>query len=264
MSDAALQLVLDLHNYVVIHARFSSTLTDTHLTYFHKRGVHTEFTNLRGLLISNFLANSPMTWLNFKLSPYAAWLSIIPETQVATQQEVQTQDLMSFLAGLKTWSKKSGTTVYMLKRNQIKGFNYLSPDGFYNMCIVYGLPSSVCDLDWAAQSGTRCFSHTAFGIAEPIIVNGVTKQDRPMSPIKSTITTSLSHHYLDDIAKDDPNVVVVRSGSNQVDNPHLPVDLHSLTVVMTEATDNSYLVAKSHEALRCFTLEMERFQFCYV
>ena len=71
-SDRVLQLVLDLHNYLVVNASFLGNIKDTHLTYFHKCGICTDLLNWRGLLISNFLANSPMTWLNFKLSPYAA------------------------------------------------------------------------------------------------------------------------------------------------------------------------------------------------
>jgi hypothetical protein len=186
LSDKVLQLVLDLHNYSVINARFPGDIKDTHLTYFHKRGIRTDLSNWRGLLISNFLANSPMTWLNFKLSPYAAQMGIIPETQVATQPGVQTRDLMSFLSGLKTWSHRTKTPLYLLKRDQMKGFDYLAPQGFYDACTAYGLPPAVADLDHrAAQSSTRCFPRTAFGIADPIVVEGVTKQRGPMSPFKA-------------------------------------------------------------------------------
>jgi hypothetical protein len=101
-SDKVLQLVLDLHNYLVINASFLGDIKDTHLTYFHKHGICTYLSNWRGLLISNVLAYSPMTWLNFKLLPYAAQMGIIPETQVATQPGIQTHDLMSFHGGLKT------------------------------------------------------------------------------------------------------------------------------------------------------------------
>ena len=44
-------------------------------------------------MLSNFLANSPMTWLNYKMVPYAAKKKIIPEPQVATNQGVQTRDM---------------------------------------------------------------------------------------------------------------------------------------------------------------------------
>ncbi|KAF8223635.1 hypothetical protein L208DRAFT_1204053, partial [Tricholoma matsutake] len=154
LSDKVLQLVLDLHNYLVINTSFPGDIKDTHLTYFHKHGICTDLSNWRGLLISNFLANSPMTWLNFKLSPYATRMGIIPETQVATQPDVQTRDLMSFLSGLKTWSHHTKTPLYLLKRDQMKGFDYLSPQGFYDACTAYSLPPAIAELDHAAQSST--------------------------------------------------------------------------------------------------------------
>ncbi|KAG6899039.1 hypothetical protein C0993_001455 [Termitomyces sp. T159_Od127] len=218
----------DLHNYSVMNMSFPGNLKDTHLTYFHKRGIKTELTNWRGLLISNFLANSPMTWLDFKLSPYAAHHGMIPETQVATQPGVQTRDLMSFVSGLKTWAHRNKSTIYLLKRDQMKGFDYLSPHGFYDACTTYGLPATICDLDCAAQPSTKFFPQMAFGIADPITVKGVTKQGGPLSPLKSTLTTSLGHRYLDDIAKTDQDSVIVRSCSSMAGDPHQPVDQLSL------------------------------------
>jgi hypothetical protein len=230
LLDKVLQLVLDLHNHLVINTRFLGDVKDTHLTYFHKCGIQTNLLNWRGLLISNFLANSPMTWLNFKLSLYAAWMGIIPETQVATQPGVQTCDLMSFLSRPKTWSHCMKTPLYLLKQDQMKGFEHLAPQGFYDACTVYGLPPAVADLDHAAQSSTQCFPWIAFGIADPIIVKGVTKRGGPMSPFKATITTSLGHHYLDDLASSDPDCVVTASESTSkiVNDPHLPDDATSL------------------------------------
>ncbi|KAF8221575.1 hypothetical protein L208DRAFT_1149356, partial [Tricholoma matsutake] len=162
LSDKVLQLVLDLHNYSVINTSFPGDIKDTHLTYFHKRGICTDLSNWRGLLISNFLANSPMTWLNFKLSPYAAWMGIIPETQVATQPGVQTRDPQrwagtALLSRLKTWSHCTKTPLYLLKQDQMKGFDYLVPQGFYDACTAYNLPPAIAELDRAAQSSTQCF-----------------------------------------------------------------------------------------------------------
>ena len=190
-------------------------------------------------------------------------MGIIPETQVATQPGVQTHDLMSFLGGLKTWSHHTKTSLYLLKRDQKKGFDYLAPQGFYDACIAYDSPQAVADLDHVAQSSIRCFPHMAFGIADPIVVNGVTKQGGPMSPFKATITTSLGHRYLDDLASVDPDCVVIQSTSKMVNNPHLPDDAASLCFTMAEATDDSYIAALTFPALRRFTLAMEHFQFVY-
>ena len=60
LSDDALTMVLDLHNYQVMNSCFPGDIKDMWLTMFHKRGIHTNLSNWRGLLLSNVLANSPM------------------------------------------------------------------------------------------------------------------------------------------------------------------------------------------------------------
>lgn len=76
---------------------------------------------------------------------------ILPDTQVAAQPGVQTRDLMSYLSGVKCWANRNKQPVYALKRDQMKGFDYLSPEGFYDAVRAYGLPESIIDLDFAAQ-----------------------------------------------------------------------------------------------------------------
>ena len=127
LSDYSLTPFLELHNYMTMNSCFPGDIKDMYLTMFHKRGLRTDLNNWRGLMISNFLANSPMTWLNYLLTPYIAANNILPDTQVATQQGVQTRDLTSFLAGIITWSNRHNTTIYALKRDQMKGFDYLAP-----------------------------------------------------------------------------------------------------------------------------------------
>ncbi|KAF9017343.1 hypothetical protein BDZ89DRAFT_380028 [Hymenopellis radicata] len=113
-----------------MNARFPGDVTDMWLTYFHKRGLQTDLSNWRGIMLSNFLANSPLTWLNYKLIPYAAKFNLIPDTQVATQRGVQTRDIVSYLSQVKCYAERSRTPIYALQRDQMKGFDYLSPQGF--------------------------------------------------------------------------------------------------------------------------------------
>ena len=127
------------------------------LTYMHKRGVRTNLSNWQGLMLSNFLVNSPMMWLNYNLVPYASKLHIIPEMQVATNQGVQMRDIMSFLASVKCYMKWNHQMVYALQRDQMKGFDYLTLQGFYDAIDAYGLPPSIINLDKAAQSHTKVF-----------------------------------------------------------------------------------------------------------
>jgi len=84
LSDFALSLVLDLHNYEVMNSKFPGDIKDMWLTYLHKRGIRTNLINYRGLMLSNFLANSPIMGLNFKLVLHVAKLNVILETQVGT------------------------------------------------------------------------------------------------------------------------------------------------------------------------------------
>ncbi|KAJ7694633.1 hypothetical protein B0H17DRAFT_931520 [Mycena rosella] len=230
---------------------------------FHKRGLQTDLSNWHGIFLSNFLANCPITWLNLLLTPYVAKHRILPDTQVTTQQDVQTRDLMSYLAGIKCWAARQKKPVYAIKRDQMKGFDYLSPEGMYDAVCAYGLPSQIIDIDHASQTDVKCFIQTAYGTTEPIIITGVNKQGGPMLPLKSTLTTSLGHHYLNDLLSTNPNALIITTSTLKKADPHLPDDHLKLHVAMTEATDDSYIFAKSLQSLRRNTLEMEQFQFAY-
>ncbi|KAJ7208930.1 hypothetical protein GGX14DRAFT_365159 [Mycena pura] len=218
---------------------------------FHKRGLLTDLTNWRGLFLSNFLANSPISWLTTELTAYSSRMGIVPETQVAVQQGVQTRDLMSFLAAVQTWSERHKQTVYALKRDQMKGFDYLAPEGFYDAVRAYGLPQSIIDLDRAAQVDTKCRIRTYYGPTAPIVVSGVTKQGGPASPLKAIYTTSLGHRYLDDIAAQDVDSLVITTSNALKADPHRRDDTLQVMVSMAEATDDSFLFAKS---LRTFPI----------
>jgi hypothetical protein len=263
LSDKALMLVLDLHNYEVMNSCFPGDIKNTWLTTIFKKGLRTDLRNWRGLCFSNFLANSPMTWLNQCLIKYAADKHTLPDTQVAAQPGVQTRDLMSYLAGVKCWANRHKQPVYAIKRDQMKGFDYLSSDGFYDVIRAYGLPSEIIDLDRAAQHEVKCFIQTAYGATMPITVSGVSKQGGPASPLKSTFTTSMGHYYLCDVLKTDDDALVITSSSKERKDPHIVDVKLQILVAMVEATDNSYIFSKSIDSLRKNTLIMEQFQYAY-
>ncbi|EJD45292.1 hypothetical protein AURDEDRAFT_43389, partial [Auricularia subglabra TFB-10046 SS5] len=81
-------------------------------------------------------------WLNHLLMPYVARMGILPETQIASHKGVQVRDLTSFLSGVQCWAQRHKTTVYALKRDQMKGFDRLAPQGFYD-AIVAGNPGAM-------------------------------------------------------------------------------------------------------------------------
>ncbi|KAJ7670832.1 hypothetical protein DFH06DRAFT_1370021, partial [Mycena polygramma] len=188
-------------------------------------------------------------------------MGIVPETQVAVQQGVQTRDLMSFLASIQTWAERHKETVVALKRDQMKGFDYLAPEGFYDAVLAYGLPQAIIDLDRAAQTDTKCRIRTFHGPTSPIVVSGVTKQGGPASPLKAIYTTSLGHRYLDDIASKDPDGLVITTLNALKADPHRSEDELQVLVTMVEATDDSFIFAKSLRAAQVFCLHMERFHY---
>ncbi|EDR05270.1 uncharacterized protein LACBIDRAFT_329991 [Laccaria bicolor S238N-H82] len=201
-----------------------------------------------------------MAWLNCCLIQYSLEKGILPGTQVAVQPGVQTRDLMSFLAGVKCWANRHKELVYALKRDQMKGFDYLAPEGFHDAVCSYGLLQSIVDIDKAAHKETKCFIRTAYRVTVPIIVSDVNKQGGPLSPIKSTFTTSLGHYYLNDLMRNDSDTLIVLSSARKRNDPHLKDDGNCLMVAMVEATDDSFLFSRSLPSLRRNALAMERFQ----
>jgi hypothetical protein len=120
----------------------------------------------------------------------------------------------------------------------MRGFDYLHPQGFYDAIIAYGLPMEIIKFDKAAQMDTKVFIRTPYRTTGPLIVNGFTKQGRPMSLIKSTLTTSLGHRYLDDLAGNSSDTLIIRSKVRcKEESPHTPDDSMQLPVTMVEATN---------------------------
>ncbi|KZV99524.1 hypothetical protein EXIGLDRAFT_640506 [Exidia glandulosa HHB12029] len=183
--------------------------------------------------------------------------------EVAAQQGVQTRDLTSFLAGVQCWAFRHKVTVYALQRDQMKGFDYLAPEGFYDAVRAYGLPESIIKLDQSAQARNRCFIRTAYGFTDPIVVDGVTKQGASLSPTKSAFTTSLGHRYIDDLCIQRPGVLTLQTKMAESGDHHTPADRLALTVTMVEATDDSYIFATKLDTLDFICLTLERFQYVY-
>ncbi|KAJ7916424.1 hypothetical protein B0H13DRAFT_2658307 [Mycena leptocephala] len=183
-----------------------------------------------------------------------------PDTQVATQQGVQTRDLISYLAGIKCWAKRHKTTVYALKRDQMKGFDYLSPQGMYDAIEAYGLPPP-------SPTSTAQLKPTPNATSAPPTVSPTQSLSQALPnkaapfPHQIDLTTSLGHHYLVDLTTNDPDALIISSGRSH--DPHLPNDSLTSKITMVEATDDSYIFARTIPALRRNVLAMERFQYAY-
>jgi hypothetical protein len=110
---------------------------------------------------------------------------------------------------------------------------------------VYILPPEIIKLDKAAQKDTKVLIWTTYRMTGPVVLNGVTKQGRPLSLIESTMTTSLGRHYLDGLARNSLDTLVIKSKTN------------------THSPDNSYIFALTLQALQSFSLKIMCFQFTY-
>jgi hypothetical protein len=60
---------------------------------------------------------------------------------------VQGRDLTSLFAQIETWAIRHRVPLYALRRDQQKGFDRLSPEGFYDAVHAYGLPEQLIQLD---------------------------------------------------------------------------------------------------------------------
>jgi hypothetical protein len=111
---------------------------------------------------------------------------------------------------------------------------------------------------------TKVYVRTAYGIVGPIVVDAVTKQGGPASPLKSVLTTSLGHRYLDDVAsKENGTLILATDATLKGQAPHFPDHDLQAQITMVEATDDSIIFAKDLETLQKYTLIMERFQYAY-
>ena len=95
----------------------------------------------------------------------------------------------TYSGGRISWS--SSSALYMVKRDQMKEFDFHSPEGFHDAIRAYGLPTSIIGL-------ATCWARTAYGLTKLFIINGLTKQGGNLSPCKCVLTASLLNWWLKD------------------------------------------------------------------
>ena len=115
----------------------------------------------------------------------------------------------------------------------------------------------------SAQTAGPYSIKTAYGLTDPILVSGVIKQGGPLSPLKSTLTTSLGHHWLQDLASRLSGALVVSSHQARLHLPHIPTDTLRLPVTMVEAMNDPTIFATTLSSLHTLVLSAERFQAAY-
>ncbi|KAF5377888.1 hypothetical protein D9615_006803 [Tricholomella constricta] len=243
LPDRALLIVLRLANFTIMTSHFPPSVKETNISTIHKRGSPIFLSNYRGITCNNFLLNLPFAWLNSLLTPYVSKHSIIPHTQIATQPGVQGRDLISLIAQIQKWASRTRTPLYILQRDQKKGFDMLEPQGFHDAVHAYGLPQSIVQLD---------------------NVNGVTKQGGSLSPLKCTLTTSLCNRWLTDLQSGQRGELSIASvNAARHGTPHTPYEPPPIRVSMIEAMDDSLLIYSSLPLLLHIARNADRFQATY-
>ena len=261
LSDDALSIILKLINHILSHSHVPDCIKPTNLSTIHKRGPNTYLSNYRGVACNNCLLNLPFAWLNYRITPYLTHHRIIPECQVATQPGTQGRDLISYISQIELWAARENVPLYILQRDQRKGFDMLEPEGFYDAITAYGLPSSIIDLDRSAQDSVPYQVKTAYGLTDSFIVSGVTKQGGSLSPLKCTLTTSLCSRWLMDL--DRQGTLTIQTHQSRIAKPHTPSDDLSLHVSMIEAMDDTLIMRHSLTALKFSARCADRFQATY-
>ncbi|PPQ63162.1 hypothetical protein CVT24_005802 [Panaeolus cyanescens] len=258
LSDPTLLLLLRLLNYVIMSSHFPDCVKETNISTIFKRGSPSDLSNYRGIACSNIILNLVFAWLNDRLCPYLTASHIIPPCQVATQTATQGRDLISYISQVEKWASRTKTPLYVLQRDQKKGFDMLEPQGFYDAIEAYGLPSSIIDLDRSSQERVPYRVKTAYGFTPSFVVNGVTKQGGSLSPIKCTLTTSLCSRWIYDLSQN--SIGFLHMSSNYAaHHPGIPTVPSSVV----EAMDDTLMMTTNLDLLKTCALRADRFQATY-
>ena len=252
-----------LFNYTIKNDYFPEKMKETTLLHIYKKGSRTELSNWRGIMLTNFLANAPLSWLNINLTPYMRKKGMIPDTQVACQEGIQQRDVISYLSNIKSWAERNKKTVYMLKRDQMKGFDFLSPQGFYDAITAYGLPSQIITLNKAALENNRCHPKTAFGLAASFVTSGLTRQGGSISPMKCVLTSGMLHRWVSDETMNLPGRLDIRTKLALSTEWHTPLDDTRVRPFMVEAMDDSIVMGETIPFMTKSTALLETGQFTY-
>jgi len=263
LSDNALETVSELWNYSIRTSRFPNCILLNLLSMIHKRGNVADLANYRGICTGNINQNMPFAWLTSLLTSYLNRLQVVPPTQIATQPGVQARDLVSFIAQLECWADRQQLPLYILRRDQKKGFDRLEPEGFYDAIAAFGLPAEIAAFDRAAQTNVPYKIKTAYGYSRQFMVSGVTKQGGSLSPLKCTLTSAMLSQWLDDSTSLVGDGLIIRSLQSNLSHPHVPSDNIRLPVGLVEAMDDSGIAAGSRTTLDRLCHMSERFQASY-
>lgn len=264
-SDRFLLLVSDIINYTVHTNYFPDALKMNWIVPLPKpKDDLSDMKNWRGIVHANCLYNTITSWFSGAFQSWVWERKLLAPTQVATQQGVQISDLSSFLEQVDTAAHLSQTTVLAIKRDHIKGFDYLHESAYYDCLRFFGVNPAVADFERARTQDIKLRVRTTDGPGDGVITTtGQTKQGDPLSPLKYTLVMSMFYHWVSlnrNLARRTLTLATITAAQGRY---HLPIDKYKLEVVSVEAMDDSILFASSWPALRTLVKLSEVFQRAY-
>ena len=256
LPDETLNIITRLVQYILDNSYFSDNMKETIVVTIFKKGDPTSLSNHRGVMLSNVLMSLQM---------WADAADLLPPHQVATRIGVQGRDATSLLSMITCWAKRNNLCVYALKKDQEKGFDYLSLQCFYDALKFYGLPANLEQFDRASQHQVRCRIQTIHGPTDPIIINDINRQGDHRSPKRYTLATGMGQWWIWDEAMkmENDQLITIRTINATQNNTHLPTDLEKVTITEIDMMDDTFFIAQHPHLLISMHEKNEVFQFAY-
>jgi exonuclease III len=267
LPDNALEIITQLVQYIIDKAYFSDKVKETIVITIYKKGDPTVLANYRGIMLSNLLMNLATAIEANYLQMWADAADLLPPHQVATKTGVQGRDATSLLAMITCWADRTNTPVYAMKKDQEKGFDYLSLQCFYDALAFYGLPPELEAFDRASQKKASCTIQTVFGPTDPLTIDDTNRQGDHRSPKRYTLGTGMCQWWIFDAvtgkAADLDTLITMKTTNGKQGCQHHPGDDTSTTVTEVTMTDDTVFLARNLKTLTLMHEMHEYFQHCY-
>ncbi|EKC98560.1 hypothetical protein A1Q2_07156 [Trichosporon asahii var. asahii CBS 8904] len=263
-AEPFLELIANLCNYTITTNYFPDRLKENYLVPLYKRGDTTNPSNYRGIVLANCLYQLISAWFGHCLQQYVWRKGLLSPTQVATQKGVQPADIVSFLDQLHTAAAATQTTVFAIKRDHTKGFDFLHSSAFLDALRFFGLGEAAIAFETARTDRCTLRVKSQDGVATEVIITvGQTKQGEHISPLKYTLTMSMLSRWLATLPQVTAATPAIKSVSAANGNPHTAAEQQPVRVTAVEATDDSILMALSWALLQTTLQFVEKFQTAY-
>lgn len=264
-NDRFLALIIDLLNYTVRTNHFPERVKGNWIVPLPKpKDDLSDLKNWRGIVHANCLFQIITSWFS---TDFQAWVwdrGLLAPTQVATQQGVQISDLTAFLEHIDASAALTKTSVLAIKRDHVKGFDYLGEQAYLDSLAFFGVNPLVAQFEKARTTDITLRVRSSDGPGRTTIVtNGQTKQGDPLSPLKYTLVMSMFYHWVLLDRRCAKHLVTLTTITAAHNRYHLPADKHQLKLLSVEAMDDSILFAPSWPALRELVSLSETFQHAY-